>query len=75
MFIPFWPLVVLVACVVLAYRYAEMENLSGVFWGAMSLLLWIVPGLLLPVGFLVLLGLQVALLVLIRVLAIRQHGY
>ncbi len=75
MFIPGLGLLVLIACVILAGRYAAMEDLSGTFWALMSLLLWIVPAVFLPVGFGLLLLLQVALLVLIRMLAMRQRGY
>jgi hypothetical protein len=59
---------------VLAYRYAETENLSGTFWAVVSLALWFGVGWLLPVGFLVLIGLQFAMLVAMRCLAIRQNN-
>jgi hypothetical protein len=67
-------LIVMIACAVLAYRYAETENLSGAFWAAMSVVLWFGVALLLPVGFLVLIGLQLAMLVMMRCLAIRQNS-
>ena len=46
----------MIACAVLAYRYAETENLSGAFWAVVSLALWFGVGWLLPVGFLVLIA-------------------
>jgi hypothetical protein len=79
MFIPFWPLTVLVACAVFAYRYAETEGLSGVFWASLSVLLYLVSGLLLatliPFGWFLGVFLQLGLFVLIRTVAIRRHGY
>ncbi len=66
-------LAIMIACVVLAYRYAEMENLRGWLWALASFVLYLASGLLL--NLLGVLLVQVALLVTIRCLAIRQHGY
>lgn len=72
-------LVILIACAVFAYRYAETEGLSGVFWAAMSVLLYLLVGpvlaVLIPFGWFLGIFLQVGLFILIRTVAIRRHGY
>jgi hypothetical protein len=67
-------LLMMISCAVLAYRYAETENLSGAFWAVVSLVLWFGVGLLLPVHFLVVIGVQFAMLVMMRCLAIRRNN-
>ena len=67
-------LIIMVALATLAYRYAETENLSGVFWATLSVLLWLGAAWLLPVNILGMLALQVAMLVAMRFLAIRQNN-
>ena len=74
MFLPTIPLVIMIACAVLAYRYAEMEGMSGIGWAAASVALWLAPRFLWPAGLLIRILLQVGLLVAIRGLAIRRHG-
>ena len=67
-------LMIMIACAVLAYRYAETENLSGVFWAIVSVVLWFGVGLLLPDGFLVVILVQFGMLVTMRCLAIRRNN-
>lgn len=67
-------LVIMLACVVLAYRYADTENLSGPFWATASLVLWFASAWLLPANILGLIALQLAMLVSMRFLAIRQNN-
>ncbi len=71
--------ILLIACAVFAYRYAEMEGLSGIFWATMSVLLYLTGsmflGMLIPFGGILAVFLQLVLFTLIRVVAIRRHGY
>lgn len=71
--------ILLIACAVLVYRYADMEGMSGIFWAGMSILLFLLGsmvGLVIPFGgLLVPIGLQFGLMVLMRVLAIRRQGH
>lgn len=71
-------MVIMIACAVLAYRYAEMEGLSGAFWAAMSVLVYLLGGfglsLHMPFGGFLAILLQFVLLVCIRILAMRQQG-
>lgn len=70
----FLGLMIMIACPILVYRYAEMENLSGVLWAGLSILLWLGARWLLPVNFLGILALQGAMLVGMRFLAIRRNN-
>lgn len=52
--------IVLIACVVLMYRVAEMENLSGLIWGAVTFVLCFLCSMI-PIPFInILIGLAIS---------------
>ena len=65
-------LVIMICCIVVCYRYAQMENMSGLLWGVVSFLAWLLPCLLFHPTLLHLLLLQAVVLFVIRSLAMRQ---
>ena len=41
-------LLVLISCLIIFYKAAEMENKSGLLWAGMSLIVWIFTPVFLP---------------------------
>ena len=62
----------MICCIVVCYRYAQMENMSGLLWGVVSFGAWLLPCLLFHPTLLHLLLLQAVVLFVIRSLAMRQ---
>ena len=70
--VPSLGLLIMICCIVVCYRYAQMENMSGLLWAAISFLTWLLPCMFFRPNLFHLLLLQAVVLFVIRSLAMRR---